>query len=237
MKKVVILLSLYLVCLPAIANPLLPDANRMVIPPNDYKSSYNNIRYLTVMEGAPENLFDAPPLKFPNLKEVYITESSATETHLGYLLKHYPWIGNLGIKLKHTVSEDIVQKFYLLTSNQLAINFPTKSPDAFAASLPKSLKLLLIGQNSNLIETSEISLTLPKLSKLDIRGAKVDADFLKNSNLPSLKELQMVNVSIAKGQLNYIEKCQKLKQIILIKTPLNDDSLTRMKALHIRVDI
>jgi hypothetical protein len=141
-------------------------------------------------------------------------------------------LDRLGVNQKEPLSESTSKYFNLRT---LHVDCPVASPNIFIESIPKTLESFYFGPNSNVMGSSNSSLSLPNLRRLDIRGAEVEKDIFARSTLPNLTRLDLFNVVVAGGQLKGLDKCPKLKRITIYGTTLNESTLNEIQARHIEI--
>lgn len=227
-------LSILISC-PALAFSLRLDGDRLVIPSTGSNTPYKKIHSLLVMDGAPVNLFDSPPLQFPNVKIIGLSTPSYVDYHLKYLAKNYAWLGRLSLYQKEKLADRDFEQLKHFRFHSLDFDCPVESPERFSNTIPKTLKYLYLGKYNNITERSDTSLSLPNLTKLDICGAKLNNDFLLNSSLPNLKRLDLINVKIVGTKLNGLEKFPKLKTMDILRTKLDESTMQVIKARKIKI--
>jgi len=220
---------------PCLAFSLQLDADRLVIPSTGSKTPYSKIHYLQIMDGAPANIFDSPPIQFPNVKIIGLSAPLYIDYHLKYLAKNYAWLGRLSLDQKESLPDKDFEQLKHFRFHSLDFDCPIESPKRFMDIIPKTLKLLYLGPYNNITERSDVFLSLPNLSKLDIRATKLNNDFLTNSSLPNLKRLDLTNVRIEGGRLNSLEKFPKLKTMDIFGTSLDESTMQVIKARKIKI--
>ncbi len=234
-KNLLPLVLIFLISRPALAFSLQLDADSLVIPSTGSKTPYKNIHSLMILDGAPANLFDSPPLQFPNVKKVGLSAPSYVDYHLKYMAKNYSWLERLSINQTEMLTDDNFKQLKNIRLHALGFDCPLESPQGFASTIPKTLTLLYLGPHNNITERSDVFLSLPNLSVLDIRGTKLKNDFLSNSNCPNLEELDLINVKVDEEKLKGLENFPKLKKVSLYGTILDENTMQLIKTKKIKI--
>ena len=146
---------------PALAFSLQLDADRLVIPSTGSTTPYSKIHSLLIMDGAPANIFDSPPLQFPNVKKIGLSAPLHIDYHLKYLAKNYAWLGRLSLDQKESLADKDFEQLKHFRFHSLDFDCPIEVPERFSSTIPKTLKYLYLGKYNNITESSDTSLCLP----------------------------------------------------------------------------
>jgi hypothetical protein len=223
-------------CSPVSALPaFFSDDQQLSLPSSGPDIRNDRIRSLTISDGARADIFTLP-IRFPHLNSVGLATCDSNASHLKQLSTNYPRLNLLSIRQKSVFDDESLRQlahFHHLVD--LRLDCPIATATVLAQALP-SLKGLLIGPNSNMTTQSlKVRIEFPDLLKLEICGTSIEPSFFIYFEAPRLKRLELVNVTLKPGSLEFIENLPNLKVIDLHRTAISPADIVFLERHHIHV--
>ncbi|MDR3615617.1 MAG: hypothetical protein P4L53_18805 [Candidatus Obscuribacterales bacterium] len=210
---------------------ILSDDQQLSLPATGPDIHFGRIRTLALGDGVAQDIL-SQPIQFPKLIDIGLNSEENNSRYVDDLVVNYPGLKGLAIHQHHAIAESDISKIKkLMELKTLYFDCPIDEELTMNFTCLTKLKELRFGPLSNVSQSQkQRSLVLPTVKKLMLAGVKIDTIFLQSVKAPCLEDIELLSDTVEPHALDLLESFPTLKRIHLLRTPIRDEELLRLRS-------